>query len=299
MSDYTKNGLLILMVSLIISIISSIIIALLINNLISSFATENFTSEEIISNIIVIVPASIVTIIAGILFLVAGILILLGRKEFGEKHHKFIKYAIYIFIIYIVVIITFGVTSQIISYTSNNPYSFFQTKDSTSVLNSFNNVLVINSTSNIIGAIIGGLIAVFGLYQLENRKGKNFLFLGYGSSITFSVINSLYLFIFFDDIISSDIFQQLIGSESTSSAYFSSFINLFQGIGDLLIIGIIGTTFTNIFYIIAIYIPYKRIKTGELKPALPIHLKRCNNCGKATPADSIVCAYCGNRFNGF
>jgi hypothetical protein len=297
MSDFTKNGLLLLMISLIISIISAIITGFLMNNFLNSIITEDITSGNILNNFMIIIPALISASIGGIILLIAVILIFLGRKEFGEKHHKFIKYAIFVFIIYISVLIFSWAITQIINFTSYNPFS--EPSDPTSVVNSLNNTIVISAISGIIGTIIAGLITIFGLYQLENNKGKKFLYLGYASSIVFSVIISLYMIIFFDDIIGTDIIQQALNSESTTSTSFSSFITIFQGIGDILIISIIGGTITNIFYIISIYIPYKRIKTGDLLPELPSHLKRCANCGKASPADSLVCAYCGKSFNNF
>jgi len=60
-------------------------------------------------------------------------------------------------------------------------------------------------------------------------------------------------------------------------------------------IGIIG----EVLFLIAYIIPYKRIHSGELAPALQRNLKRCNSCGRVCPVDSNVCAYCGNRFNEF
>ena len=69
--------------------------------------------------------------------------------------------------------------------------------------------------------------------------------------------------------------------------------------GNLSIVAYILSFIANLLLIFAVYIAYNRIKSGELKQVLPDYLKRCPYCGRTGPADSIVCAYCGNRFNDF
>ncbi len=56
--------------------------------------------------------------------------------------------------------------------------------------------------------------------------------------------------------------------------------------------------------IIALYIPYNRINSGEL---VPITSKSnsgesgrvCPNCGQAIPFDANICPYCSKRFNDY
>ncbi len=58
----------------------------------------------------------------------------------------------------------------------------------------------------------------------------------------------------------------------------------------------------SLLFLYAFYIPYNRIKNGELIPRAlpsgqsPIPSRICPNCGRPIPLDSNVCPYCGNNF---
>ena len=231
------------------------------------------------SNFIVFIGIfAIIALIGGIISLIGAIYFLIGRKEFGEKHHKNVNLAVIIFVITIVFTIFFTIVvsaalyfsiSSSISQIDSSPYSI---------------ILMIQS---IVSAILVGLVYYFGLIELEDELGKKMLFTGIISSICISFINSIYYFGLFGEI-----------SESISSNGGSSIMNLNQNIGGMSIIGVIP----SIFYIIAMYIPYARIKEGKLIAHLlssdgsgqPV--RNCPNCNREIPFDSIICPYCGKNF---
>jgi MFS family permease len=218
--------------------------------------------------------------IGGIISLIGVILFLIGRKEFGEKHQKNITNAILIFVINIIIsivlisVITFFTISNIISMSAEN------------VIAPFSIGLIITV---IISAILGGLIYYFALIELENETGKNVLLAGIFSSIIISVITSIYI---------AGIFGEVLGSISTENYSPMSFN---QNFGLISLLGVIPT----IFYIFAFYIPYNRIKTGELKPQIvtlvqPSASDRiCPNCNREIPNDANLCPFCGKRFETY
>lgn len=128
---------------------------------------------------IVIEVIPIVGIIGLLLAAIGVIMIILGRQAFGDRHTIFvgIAVALYFFGLISILILLSSITSALSSAiaTSNpDPNSLAQ-----AVGGVFNNFL----TGGIIIAIIAGLDNVLITYELQARKGRWLLWVGYVASI--------------------------------------------------------------------------------------------------------------------
>jgi len=234
---------------------------------ITNFFIQNPNVTIILSFILII------AFIGLILLLIGAILFLMGRKEFGEKHQNNVMKAVIIFCINIVVstvIISFATYSTISGMISNLSY--------------------IIAVVSIISAVLGTLVYYFGLIELEDEKGKKILFAAIFVSIAISIITSFY---------TAGLLGEVFGSISTDASNYSpSALALTQNVGKIGILSVI----TSLLFIYALYIPYKRIKEGELVPEITsngyqsIPKRMCPNCGRPIPMDSRVCPYCGKEF---
>jgi MFS family permease len=229
------------------------------------------------SLIIIFSIFAVVAFIGAILSLVGAILFLLGRKEFGEKHHKNVNLAVIIFVITIVFIIIFtiGFSFAIFITISSSNYGINSTP-----------YTMFLGIQTIISAILGGLIYYFALIEIEDELGKKMLFSGIITSIFISIISAIFYMGLIDEIIKSSI------TNGNNSYMFG-----FQNFGGLSILGIIP----SIFYIIAMYVPYMRIKEGKLIPRFlsgdgSTFQRSCPNCNRQIPFDSVMCPYCGKDF---
>jgi MFS family permease len=277
MNGNTQKGLYFLIIGSIIIMIYSVI------NSISSFFTLEITTLMIISFF------GIVSFIGLILILIGAILFLMGRKEFGEKHQNNVKKAVIIFCINIIavialtVVIAFMTYSVLITTTSSSPI----TSPAENITGPFTIVIIIIA---VVTTVLGGLIYYFGLIELENETGKKILFAGIISSITISLVTSLVI---------AGMLGELFGSIS-SDGYPSS-LSLNQNVGGIGILGIIP----NLLFLYAMYIPYNRIKNGELKPQVlsigqsSVPSRICPNCGRPIPFDANNCPYCGKNFESY
>jgi len=295
MGEYTKKGLLFLMISVITSIIGVIVLY----SFFFSFDFENITSENFVNLFITIIPGLIIAIIGGLFGLIGAILMLMGRKEFGEKHSKFIFYAIMIFIIAIIVSFVINSLSTFMVYSSSISQMPFGS-DPSNTADLLRNNMYISVINTPITAALGGLIWVFGLYQLEDENGRTVLFATYVCMIVTAVLVSISLFLFFEDFINSANFEELMGSSSSSS--YSQLFSSSSWIGNIGIISLVGGSISNILLFIALYIPYKRITSGELAPVKTAYQnsikssRYCPNCGRLIPEDAETCPYCGRKF---
>ena len=219
----------------------------------------------------------------------------LGRKEYGEKHRKYVIIAGIIFLISIIFAVLLVVGLVISMFSMASEIQFEQTVD----LSFFSYFFLIIP----IGAFLNSLFMFFLLYNLEDDIGKKFLISGiiiamvvtiFLSFVTFQIANDW--IIYAEDSINEMIKDPPHFSFTAESEIQDIFNRFTSDISSINLIGIIP----NVFYLIAIYIPYKRIKSGELKPKTDsknLYSKYCNNCGRPVPADSIVCAYCGKKFD--
>lgn len=267
MSNNTKNGLICIIIGMIISIIASIILYLSQGNLNIDY-------------------------FSGLLMLVGIILMLVGRKDYGERHSKFVIYSIILFAIsFIITFIFLGIIiASVMSAATDSTLSYRE------ALSPLRNIFLMAP----IVSVIGGVLNIFLVYELENRIGKNILFLAFIVTIIISV------YVAYEGIQITDKWIDSIDEpeqennnyfnfgSSYSTDYFEGKVNELQKeINKILPFAIIG----KLMYLIAFIIPYQRIKSGELIQSLPSNLKRCMNCGRVNPYDSIMCSYCGHKFD--
>jgi hypothetical protein len=159
-------------------------------------------------------------------------------------------------------------------------------------------------------AIMSGLIWVFGLYHLENKKGRMVLFSAYIWMIAIAIITSISSYYLFTDWVASGYFENLSGGSGGSSSY-SQLVSSSQWIGTTGIISLIGMLIQNMLFFFALYIPYRRISSGDLVPVESTlfssitdsssthQQRRCPNCGRGIPFDALVCPYCGKKYDSF
>jgi MFS family permease len=272
MNCNTQKGLYFIIIGSIITMIYSIIKS------ISSF----FTQDAVTSMIIGIF--GIVSFIGVILILIGALLFLMGRKEFGKKHQKNIMNAVIIFVINVFAILS--ILTIVIAIMIYSAITKTISTDSTATLAAPSLLIVI--VVSIISAVLGGLIYYFALIELENKTGKKILYTGIVTSIAISMVTSFYL---------ADMLGELFGSISTGNSDYSLF-PFTQNFGKIAILGIIP----NLLFLYSFYIPYKRIKDGELVPDIssvgqePFPSRLCPNCGRSIPYDANVCPYCSKKF---
>ncbi|GAI77546.1 unnamed protein product [marine sediment metagenome] len=228
----------------------------------------------------------IVSFIGVILILIGVILFFIGRKEFGEKHQNNVKNAIIIFIINIVVATI--LTSAIVFFAISSITTSTIANSSPEINMGPLSILIV--IISIVSAILGGLMYYFALIELEDEQGKNILYAAIISSIGITTVTSVYI---------AGLLGEMFGSISSTSSYSSlSFIQNTGGIG---ILGVIP----NLLFLYAFYIPYKRIKDGELIPQVSSSVNStapgriCPNCSRSIPMDANTCPYCGKKFESY
>ena len=133
------------------------------------------------------------------------------------------------------------------------------------------------------------------LYELEDKKGKIVLFLAFIATIIASILITV-------DIMS--LYGELM---SAIAAGETSFTNIFDYINKMSRTGIYGIISSGLL-LIALILPYNRIKSGELVPTPPktssfyggnatvTQDRLCPNCGRIIPFDSKICPYCRKKF---
>lgn len=271
MVSNTKRGLYFLIIGLAISTIYAITVS------ISFLLIKNIYESIFFSTI------GIISFIGAILILVGAIFFFMGRKEFGEKHHENIKKALLILVINIIfgLIFVSAISFFIVSTMFSSVGLESSVESDISLPLSFMFMIII------VSAILGALIYYFGLIELEDKRGKNILYVGIIASIIISVITSMYI---------AGVLGEFLGSFDLNNS--SSVINFSQNVGGIGILGIIP----NVLFLYAFYIPYKRIKTGEITPQISstdtstIKNRYCVYCSRNIPIDSMICPYCGKKF---
>jgi len=218
--------------------------------------------------------------IGGFFTFIGLILMLVGRKEYGKKHSQFMIYALILFIITFIITVIF-VAMIVVSVISSRD------------LSSLKNILYIIP----IASILSGIMYLLILYELEDKKGKTILYIAILTSIITSIIIIMILNPVFDKTIGSISIDTTTSTSEVQERTTELTKELTNKLYELSLIGIIN----NLLFLIAFYIPYKRINSGELastKSSNLINPKRCMNCGRVNPSDSIMCAYCGKQLDG-
>jgi len=297
MKSKTQTGLLLLLIATGISLITTVV-----TYVTYAISSPFDTVGGSLSSVIATIPISILGFISGILILIGSILFLVGRKEFGEKHQQYIKYALFavVGIIIITVITTILIAGLVFTAVSSSFSGDFTSGDYSSIADDFltSGFLNIFFILAIVQAAIGGLVWVFGLYQLENDFGKRLLVGFYLISIVIAIVS-----VWNAQTMISDIFETAF-SDGTSSSDVSQYLSNYMWVGVTGLITLVGTLLSNGLLLGALYIPYKRIKSGELVPTLQestvttgtSHDRICPNCQKAIPFDAEICPYCGKHF---
>jgi len=274
----TEKGLLFLIIGTIVTMIYGLFSSII------SFITQ----DETVTIIRDFLP--IISFIGVILIIIGAIIFLLGRREFGETHQNNVMKAVIIFCINFIIIVILTIIISFVVYSAvSGIVSTGEASSSTNViaepLSYF--IIIIAITS----AILGGLMYYFALIELEDERGKNVLFAAIIVSIVISTITSLYI---------AGILGEIFGSISTDVSSYSS-LSFTQDVGKIGILGVIS----NLLFIYALYIPYKRIKDGELVPVISstgyqsAPSRICPNCNRNIPNDANICPYCGKQFESF
>ena len=232
-----------------------------------------------------------ISIISFILLLVGIILIAIGRKQYGEKHSRNVLIAVFIFIfsfIFSIIVVAAAIFSAI----------------SSEDLNSLKIIFYIIP----IVAVLDGLMYLFLLYELEKPKGKIIVISGIAVTLISSLVIIALIMPSVDGLINE--FDEKYKSDTITRNYYSDGYNSYfeeekrfnNKVEEMQTqatrVGAVGI-FGQLFYLFAFYLPYKRIKDGELMPLIKnksYNMRRCMNCGRLCPSDSMVCAYCGNKF---
>jgi uncharacterized membrane protein YozB (DUF420 family) len=294
MDNNTEKGLKVLIIGLMLSILDG-------------FLTLSANNLKGIGSLVLNGLSEILGPISFILFIIGIILLFIGRKEFGDKHKKFVTWSLILFLtsiiiaVFLVIYIVFSIFSAASSVSTLNGDI-----DTNFIKDLFFNIILITVITGIIDATYHLLI----VHQLENKKGKTILY----AAFIVTIITILSVAIIVGPIVDELIDEvndetnepdSVIWGEDYSSSQpgamesdtstqkgierFNTQLNVVSSLG------IFGQT----LFLFAFFIAYKRIKNGELVPALPSHLKRCMNCGRVVQSDHIICAYCGYQFNNF
>ena len=276
MKCQTKTGLKLILIGLGFGIILNIALFL------SSFIMPN----DLIAGIGFLMIIGLIGIIMAIILLIGSILFLMGRTEFGEKHSKNVLNAVIIFVISIVVV---GVISGIGSVINTMGETSGQVP----------NLYMSSFIPSVISAILGGLVYYFALKELEDETGLRIMYIAFICSIITTI------FIGFVTVgVFGDIFGEIYSGTSTSSPDLSTVMSSISGLTRVSIF----SNISGFLWLIAVYIPYRRIDSGELipQPAKPLFdssstrsERICPNCNKDIPMDANNCPYCGKQFETY
>jgi len=260
MSKYTKPGLLLLIIGSILALIGNIVFFLL-----------NGVSLTLSS----------IGGIGGLLSFVGIILLIIGRKEFGERHRKFVIFALILFILSVIIptIIIAGLVFAYVSSAMSNGGDF----------SSVQNIFYIIP----LASIIGGLAYILLLYELENKIGRYVLFLAFAITIIVSLLVAVNIGTAWNDTLGTIDFENLSPTDPEYTQKMDEFTQQISSSG-------LYSIPNGILMLIALIIPYKRISSGELLPvtAKSTELtKKCPNCGWDISSDTDECPHCNFKIN--
>ena len=137
----------------------------------------------IIGIIIIVIP--FIGIIGGILDLIGAILIILGRDAFGRKHSKYVVASVVIYILgtiassAVIFSLIFSMLSNLSTVGPNNPIALSQII-STAINQYLPVILIVSATTS--------LALVLFTYAIQNTTGRILLWSAYGLTLIFGVI---------------------------------------------------------------------------------------------------------------
>jgi len=140
---------------------------------------------------------------------------------------------------------------------------------------------------------------------LENEKGRRVLYVYFICLVATTIVAGVFSYMAFNDYLLSEGFEELMNSSSGTSSSITQLASYIQWVGPSAIISLIGAMVSNALLLFALYIPYKRITSGELVPLSPTTAgssasdRRCPNCGQSIPFDANICPYCSKRFDDY
>ncbi len=293
MDNNTEKGLKVLIIGLILSILDGFL----------TFFSNNLKGlEALVLNGL----SGIIGPISFILFIIGIILLFIGRKEFGDKHKKFVTWSLILFIISIIIAVFLVIYIVFSIFSAFSSVSTLDGDINTNFIKDlFFNIILIT----VIAGIIDATYHLLMVHQLENKKGKTILYAAFIVTIitVLSVViivgpivdeltneinneaNEPDSVVWGEDYSSSQTGAMESDTSSQGIERFNTQLNLVSSLG----------IFGQMLFLFAFFIAYKRIKNGELVSALPSHLKRCMDCGRVVQSDHVVCAYCGYQFNEF
>jgi len=242
MENKTEMGLLLLIIGMVISIFSTLI----------TLASGAGGGSDVSGGSCL---ASAISFFGLIFLFIGWVLMVTTRKEYGEKHSQYMMYSVVAFVVGIIIIVA-GVMIMIGSLLSGG----FDTTteelivDYPEAARSMKTGLMVTQLGNIFFT----LGAVLLVYCLENENGKMILYLALAASVILAIVAMV--------VISSTLDNVADRLETIPEEQHEDVFN--EGLADLGIIDALGTI-GLIFLIIGYYIPYDRIKKGELKRIPP------------------------------
>ncbi len=259
MENKTKTGLLLILVGLILGIITNAIFFIDVN---------------------IAISVSLLASLGSLLIFIGIILMILGRKEYTEKHRKFVVISLGLFILSValsVIIVAVGFSSAII------------TKDISPIGNAMYAIPI--------SSIFGGLAYVFLLYELEDKNGKIVLI----SAVILTIMISIFMAINIQSIF-EETFGSLIISPDINTEEITELSNTFsQKVGEISAFSVIN----NLVMLLAFFMAYRHVNSADFPSA---KLNRsfspeksvkdewyCPHCGRAVPPDAHICPYCGKQ----
>ena len=236
----------------------------------------------LIGNIILLVSGGVnlalssIGLIGGLLSFVGIILLILGRQEFGERHSKFVIYALILFIVSVVIpiIVVAGLAFTYVSSAMSNGGDF----------NAIQNIFFIIP----LASIIGSLAYILLLYELENKLGRYVLFLAFVFSVIISLLLAFNIGAAWNDTLGTFDFENLTPTDPEYVEKMDEFTQRISSSG-------IYALPNGILMLIALIIPYNQITKGKLLPAtarLTSAAKKCPNCGWDISANMNECPHC-------
>lgn len=258
MKNKTKKALILLMVAQLFALATSTLMYLYLH----SADIQSIISGLNQSILPTILTSGFIGIIGGIILLTGAVLFFLGRKEFNDNHQKFVFYALLIFIFSLIVMLIRFMVSMSNSLVSS-PENIEFVNDASYIADLLHNTLSTTALTSPLLAVLAGLVWVFALYHLENKKGKMVLFFMFITMILFSVSTSFLSLSLFNDFVESESFTVSVSSANNFQGYID-YLSVYEWIGSAGILSFIGTILVCILLFIALYIAYKRVESGKL-----------------------------------
>ena len=262
MTEYTKTGLLFLMIALIVSLCSTPI-AFGFYSTIDLIDLE----KQLPSILMVLMPVALIGVLAGVLTLLGAIFIVLGHKEFGEKHRKYIFYCVIIFIVMLGIIMFFVFMNFAATFSSLFTRQFQQASPALTS-DFFITQLTYSLIQSCIVALLSGLLWVFALYHLESKKGRMILLAAFTFMILTPIVISIGSLMLVDEWTAQGTLDDVLENQTSGTSMYSQLITFSQWSGGIGVIVLLVSMLGNLLLFVALFIAYKRIAKGELSISL-------------------------------